>query len=115
MDEKKPNRHREKEMKRLKLVTRKKPKKMEFFLDCLTLENGIDRLSRNVVNKTTIQRCVKSQKNTDLKEELFYSLFLFCTGPLVFPGAMVDILSCNALVIPDFCYSEPFFLYSQVL
>jgi hypothetical protein len=115
MDENNPKRHRENEIKRRTLVTRKKPKKMEFFLDCLTLEDGIDRLSRNVVNKTTIQRCVKFRKSTDLNEELFYSLFIFGTGPLVFSGAMVYILSCNILVIPDFCYSDPFFLFSGFL
>jgi len=30
---------------------------------CLTLENGIDRLSRNNGNLTTIQRCVTSQNS----------------------------------------------------
>jgi hypothetical protein len=36
------------------------------FLKCLTLENGTDRLSRNVGNVTTNPRCVTSQKSGDL-------------------------------------------------
>lgn len=34
---------------------------------CLTLEDWVDRLSRNVGNKTTILRCVTFQKSSDLK------------------------------------------------
>ena len=34
---------------------------------CLTLEDWIDRLYRNVGNKTTILRCVTFQKSSDLK------------------------------------------------
>ena len=33
------------------------------FLDCLTLEDATDRLSRNVCKLTTNLRCVTSQKN----------------------------------------------------
>jgi hypothetical protein len=54
IDENNPNRHRENEIKRRKLVTRKNPKKMEFFLDCLTLEDGIDRLSRPETSLTKL-------------------------------------------------------------
>ena len=34
---------------------------------CLTLEDEIDKLPRNLSNLTTIQRCVTSQKSEDLR------------------------------------------------
>jgi hypothetical protein len=45
---------------------RKFYKEKNFFLDCLILEDGIDRLSRNDSKKTTILRCGKSQKSAGL-------------------------------------------------
>jgi hypothetical protein len=39
-------------------------------MDCFSLEDGTDRLSRNVGKKTTILCCVKSNKSGDLKEIL---------------------------------------------
>ena len=43
-----------------KVWNEEETKKTEFFLYGLTLEDGLDRLSRNVGNITTILRCMES-------------------------------------------------------
>lgn len=75
-----------------KVGNKEEAKKKEFLFYCLTLEDGIDRLSRNFGNMTAILHCIKSQKSADLNKELFCSLVLIGTGPLVFSSAVLNIL-----------------------
>ena len=44
------------------------------FLDCVTLENGKDGLSRNVGKKTTTMRCVTTKKSEDILKQRKYNL-----------------------------------------
>jgi hypothetical protein len=43
-----------------KVGNKEEAKKKEFLFYCLTLEDGIDRLSRNFGNMTAILHCIKS-------------------------------------------------------